>query len=141
MRINRCCLSTLIASCAWLILGCSTGEFAGETGPEEATVLITEEQDGLQVNLGRGDFLLVRLESNPSTGYSWEIINNDEAILRPLGDSVFRASSSAVGAGGTETFQFEAIEEGTSVLRMIYHRSFEEDEEPLNTFLQRVVIE
>jgi inhibitor of cysteine peptidase len=120
---------------------CSTGSFATETGPESATVLVTAEQDGLQVNLGEGDFLLVRLESNPSTGYSWEIINNDEAILRLLGDPVFRASSSAVGAGGTETFSFEAISEGTSVLRMIYHRSFEEDEEPLDTFLLRVVVE
>ena len=141
MRINRHVLCALIVSCSWVTWSCSTGSFAPETGPEVATVLVTEEQDGLQVNLGQGDFLLVRLESNPSTGYSWEITDNDEAILRQLGEPVFRASSSAVGAGGTETFSFEAIEEGSSVLRLIYHRSFEEDEEPLETFSQRVVIE
>jgi inhibitor of cysteine peptidase len=141
MGINRYALCTLVVSCAWVILGCSTGSFAPESAPEEATVLVTEEQDGLQVNLGKGDFLLVRLQSNPSTGYSWELINNDEAILRQLGESEFRASSNAVGAGGTETFRFEAVGEGASVIRMIYHRSFEEDEEPLETFTLRVVVE
>jgi inhibitor of cysteine peptidase len=140
MRINRYLLCILVVLGAWATWGCSTGSFATDTAPEEATVLITEEQNGLQVNLGQGDFLLVRLESNPSTGYSWEIVDNDEAILRPLGEPEFQASSSAVGAGGTETFSFEAISEGVSVLRMIYHRSFE-DEEPLETFLQRVVVE
>jgi inhibitor of cysteine peptidase len=103
--------------------------------------LVTAEQDGTQVNLGRGDFLLVRLESNPSTGYSWEVQNNDDAVLRQLGEPQFRPSSNEVGAGGTDTFSFEAIAEGTSVLVMIYHRPFEEGEEPLDTFRLRVFVE
>jgi inhibitor of cysteine peptidase len=81
------------------------------------------------------------LESNPSTGYGWEVQNNDEAILRPVGEPQFVPSSNQVGAAGTEVFEFEAISEGTSVIVMIYHRSFEEDEEPLDTFRLRVVVE
>lgn len=141
MGIDRHTLIALVVLCAWATISCSTGSFATETAPEEAVVWVTVEQDGTQVNLGRGDFLLVRLESNPSTGYRWEVRNNDAAVLRQLGESQFEASSSAIGAGGTETFSFEAIAEGTSVLVMIYHRSFEEDEEPLDTFRLRVVVE
>ena len=141
MGINRHTPLILVILCAWVTTGCSTGSFASQTAPEEAVVWVTEEQNGTQVNLGRGDFLLVRLESNPSTGYRWEVLNNDDAVLRPLGEPQFQPSSNLLGAGGTETFSFEAIAEGTSVLVMIYHRPFEEDEEPLDTFRLRVVVE
>jgi inhibitor of cysteine peptidase len=141
MGINKYKLLALIVLCSWATMSCSTGSFANETAPENATVLVTEEQNGTQVNLGRGDFLLVRLESNPSTGYSWSIRDNDSSVLRPLGDPEFQASSNELGAGGTETFSFEAVAEGASVLVLIYDRPFEEDVEPLKTFRLRVVVE
>ena len=140
MGINKHALLALVVLCAWATISCSTGSFASQTAPENAVVWVTEDQNGTQVNLGRGDTLLVRLESNPSTGYAWEIQNNDEAVLRPVGEPQFQPSSNLVGAGGTEIFGFKAISEGTSVLVMIYHRSFE-DEEPLSTFRLRVVVE
>ena len=141
MGVNRYLLLTLVILSAWVTIGCDTGSFATETAPEIATVMVTEEQDGTQINLGKGDFLLVALESNPSTGYQWEVRNNDEAVLRQLGESLFRPSSNVPGAGGTETFRFEAIDEGASVLRLVYRRSFEENEEPIDTFTLRVVVE
>ena len=42
----------------------------------------------------------MRLDSNPSTGYSWEVTDNDEVILRQLGDSVFRAKLRLSEQGG-----------------------------------------
>jgi inhibitor of cysteine peptidase len=142
MRANDLDWVIIVVLCAWTVIGCGSDPLSTTPQiPEEVTVAVTAEQNGTQINLGRGDFLEVTLESNPTTGYRWEVVNIDEVVLRPLGESTFRPSSGEVGAGGTETFRFEAVGEGTSVLGMIYHRSFEEDEEPLDTFTLRVFVE
>lgn len=96
-------------------------------------VEIDESNNGGQVELVLGEILVVRLESNPSTGYGWEIDELDENILQQIGEVGFESSvpdNPPPGTGGWAIFRFEAVGEGESELRLIYHQPWTE-EEPL----------
>jgi inhibitor of cysteine peptidase len=115
-----------------LTVGCGTS----------SEVKLGIEDNGRQIELDQGQSLLVVLKSNPTTGFRWEIAELDEPILRQMGEVEFEQSGSKnlVGAGGWEKLRFEASSPGESTLRLIYHRPWEEDVEPLETFSVRVVV-
>jgi len=110
--------------------------------PEEVNV--DENDDGSQVELEQGQILVVTLESNPTTGYRWEVAEIQESILEQMGEAEFEPSETGeppfVGAGGWEIFRFEAISAGQMTLQLVYRRSWEEGVEPINTFSIEVVV-
>jgi predicted secreted protein len=110
--------------------------------PEEINV--NEENDGGQVELELGQILVVTLESNPTTGYSWQQAENQEPILEQMGEAEFKPSetgeSPLVGTGGWEIFRFKAISPGQMTLKLIYRRPWEEGVEPVKTFTLDVII-
>ena len=112
------------------------------TDPND-TVEVNEENDGKQVELDLGQILVVTLESNPSTGYRWEVAETNESILEQLGEAEFRPSDTGdpplVGAGGWEIFRFKAGSPGQMVLNLVYRRPWE-DVEPLKTFSIEVIV-
>lgn len=80
--------------------------------------------------------ILIALESNPTTGYSWQA-SFDSAALElveqtyELGDY---ANEGAVGAGGTELFRFKALESGTFQITFDYERPWEDESIDQKTF-------
>ena len=64
-------------------------------------------------------------------------------LLTQLGEVEFRQAPAegkpVTGAGGTETFRFAAAT-GETTLTLVYHRPWEEDVEPLETFTVQVVV-
>jgi predicted secreted protein len=114
--------------------------------PPSESVEVNEENDGGQVELESGQILVVTLESNPSTGYRWEVAasgGSTECILEQLGEAEFISSDTSdpplVGAGGWEVFRFKPVNTGQMILKLIYHRSWE-DVEPLKTFSIEVIV-
>ena len=97
-----------------------------------------------QVELQKGQTLVITLESNPSTGYMWEVVGLEESILRQMGEPEFKVSDPREppppGAGGWETWRFEAMTTGQTALKLVYHRPWEEGEDPLETFSLQVVV-
>jgi len=114
-----------------------------EVYPSAETVDVNEADDGGQIELELGKLLVVTLESNPSTGYRWELVENNESILKQFGEVEFKSSETGdppmVGAGGWEIFRFKAVSAGQMNLELVYHRSWE-DVEPLKTFSIQVVV-
>jgi inhibitor of cysteine peptidase len=96
--------------------------------------------DGSQVELKAGQTLIVSLEGNPTTGYTWEAAELDEQVLRQVGEAEFKPDSDAIGAGGIQTLRFETVNSGQTTLNLVYHRSWETDEEPAETFSVQVVV-
>ena len=108
-----------------------------------AEVKLDSSNDGGQKELARGQTLVVTLDSNRTTGYGWAVADVDAAVLRQVGDSVFQSSNSnpnVVGAGGTETFRFEAASAGTTTLKLVYRRSWETGVAPIKTFTVQLVV-
>jgi len=108
------------------------------------TVEVSEDNDCGQIELELGKLLVVTLESNPSTGYQWELIESNESILKQFGQSEYKPSETSdapiVGTGGREIFRFKAISSGQMTLQLVYRRPWEEGAEPLKTFSLQVVV-
>lgn len=95
--------------------------------------------DGGQVELRKGQTFSVSLEGNPTTGYTWEVLQVDEQVLRQIGDPAFTPESEALGAPGTQVLRFRAVGEGRTTLRLVYHRPWEEAD-PEQTFFVEVTV-
>jgi inhibitor of cysteine peptidase len=127
-------MKVLIVLTGVLLLGtCAT--------PAAGTVRLSEQDTGRTVELYVRDRLEVVLEGNPTTGYQWEQVAGEAAILRPAGEPAFKPDTRALGAGGTMTLPFEAAGAGKTTLTLIYHRSFEPTVPPLKTFEANIVVQ
>ena len=126
--------SVVLLAILVLAAGCGTAK----------EVKLDADANGSQTELETGQVLVVTLESNPTTGYQWEVVELDDAILQQQGEAEFQVSDSRdpppPGTGGTETFRFEAVNAGQTTLKLVYHRSWETDVEPLETFSLQVVV-
>lgn len=103
-------------------------------------VEIDETANGGDVVLNAGDTLVLRLESNPTTGYGWEIAEVDETILREAYHEYEAESSDLVGSGGHEIWRFQTQSSGSTTLLLEYKRPWEEGVEPEKTFSVHVVV-
>jgi len=75
----------------------------------------------------------ITLESNPSTGYGWQLAKQlNETILVLIGFE-YKSSGSGliVGAGGTEIWTFKAVKSGTAEISLKYVRPWETDVPPI----------
>ncbi len=103
-------------------------------------VNVRDADAGGRVDLQVGQMLTVSLESNPTTGYSWQVTRYDNAILNQLGEVEFKqgGEKGLVGAGGIETFRFEAVSAGDTSLELAYVRPWEEGVPPERVFVIQV---
>ncbi len=101
---------------------------------------IDDTDNGSQVVLEVGQTLVLSLDSNPTTGYQWQIVELDEAILEQT-DYDYEADQPALaGSGGKEVWRFQARSSGSTTLSLGYRRSWEEGVEPIQTFSVEVVV-
>ena len=96
--------------------------------------------NGSQIEIEQGQILVITLEANPTTGYTWEMIEGEEQILQQVGEIEFQPDSKLIGAPGIQTLRLEAVNVGKITLKLIYHRPWEENVDPLETFSVQVVV-
>ncbi len=103
-------------------------------------VQLTAADSGSTVELKSGQVVSITLEANPTTGYTWEVVEPlDEQVMRQVGEIEFKRESDAIGAGGVQIIRFECVNAGQTALKLAYHRPWETDVEPLKTFFIQVV--
>jgi len=107
---------------ALLILGTACGD--------DATVGIEPGAGPETVTIGMDQVLEVTLEGNPTTGYTWEVA--EEGIVTLI-ESSHQPNSDATGSPGVTTLRFSPTGTGVADLVLIYHRTWEEDVDPLET--------
>ena len=106
-------------------IGCTTNK----------QVTLTADDNGRQVEVEAGGQIVINLEGNPSTGYTWEAKDLDTTMLEQVGDPVFISTSpGSVGSGGILTLTFKSLKAGTASLKLVYHRPWEPGVDPLDTF-------
>jgi len=103
-------------------------------------VKVVEGDSGSMVELRMGDQVQIVLDSNPTTGYVWEVASPDLTVVRQVGDPLFKPDSDAIGAGGTLTLLFQASAPGEQVLNLIYHRPFEQGVAPAKAFALDILV-
>ena len=96
---------------------------------------------GNEVNARAGENFTITLESNPTTGYSWQLAKPlDEKIVQFVGSEYVPSRTDLVGAGGVEEWTFLALNKGSAKIVLKYARPWEKDKPPAEekTFLVRI---
>ena len=100
-----------------LITGCGGSTIKAYSDPEET----------IDSGMDKEFIVLIALESNPTTGYSWEA--EYDAAMLALVEETFEpgeyAKENIVGAGGTELFRFKGLSKGETEITFNYKRSWE----------------
>ena len=122
-----------------LVIGVLVGAGAACTGGSN-NLSVDSSYSGKQVELSVGQSLVVTLDSNATTGYSWSLVqNSDDSVLSKTGDEYVAPQTTLVGAGGKEEWTFKALKKGTSTISMGYSRPWESTP-PVETFGLTVVV-
>ena len=104
-------------------------------------VNLTSADKDSQVDVAKGGTIVITLEGNPSTGFSWEAQDLDTSMFEQVGDPIFSSSNpDLIGSGGTVTLTFKTLRAGTATLDLVYHRSWETGIDPIDTFSVNVIV-
>lgn len=91
---------------------------------------ITDPTQTIEVNAG--DEFTIVIESNPTTGYHWEVVgelNNIEFVSRYYQPS----EPITTGSGGIDVWTFKAIASGEAQITLGYYPPYEDPEPPQQT--------
>ena len=102
---------------------------ACSSDPAEPTIY-GDADSGTEILVEMGERFEIRLDSNPSTGYSWEFADDaGPSAVELVSQDHEPADTELVGASGVDVFVFEAVD-GAQVLRLEYLRSFDDPAVP-----------
>jgi inhibitor of cysteine peptidase len=113
--------------------GCGCGNKADEQESDEPAV----QTEGMEktVDAETGQHFDISLESNPSTGYSWQVVQSpNKKVVRVLDSHFVEPSGDALGAPGTEVWQFQAVGKGTTKMVMEYSQPWEKSAPPAKRY-------
>jgi len=81
----------------------------------------------------------ISLDSNPSTGYQWQIKTMDQSMVKLVSNEYTPPTSGLVGAAGKQVLIFDALKEGNTMIVLEYVRSWE-PENPVKTYSVGVIV-
>ncbi len=132
-RLHR----TGVALAGAVALLAGTGVACGGDGGE---VVVDIDDSGTTVTISPDETLVVRLFESPSTGYTWQWVEEpDGAVLAAAGDDFEQEEPVEPGSGGTRVWRFEPIAAGETSLSMV-ERFQDDDESSSATFELGVVV-
>ena len=103
---------------------------------------MAQTEHGDVIKVAAGENFELTLESNPTTGYRWQLAAPfDEAIVTLVGSEYKLPETRRLGAGGREIWTFKAVEQGTTTIEMAYLRSWEKDVPPIKRATFTVIVE
>lgn len=95
-------------------------------------ITLSKQDNGKAIALKKSESFVIALASNPTTGFQWTVDPYDENLL--AAEKSYTGLGVAVGSGGMEMFCFTALNSGSTPLVMNYHRPFEKNVAPIETF-------
>ncbi len=106
-----CCVMVMVG-------GCGSGD-------------VTFTDPGERFEVDPGEEFVVVLESNATTGFSWQLeVDPPSEVVRLVRDVYVEPDTDLVGAGGRQELTFEAVADGSTFIQLWYVRSFDDPPEP-----------
>lgn len=111
--------------------------------PVTGTVDVTAQDNNRTVHAKVGNLVSIKLESNPSTGYNWElrgfdfgpaVFHSSDLVARDKGNVLF-------GAPGDTVITLQAVEPGTQDIFLVYRRQWEPPDQIQATFAFQLQVE
>lgn len=86
--------------------------------------LVAVDKETNEIVLKEGQSCEIEFITNASTGYWWQLINEDEInVVKSAGDRYTSdAPKGMVGASSHRFWKFEAVQKGTQTLHFVYAR-------------------
>ena len=97
--------------------------------PTEAVnpIVVTDTNANAPLLMLRGQWVIFRLPSNPSTGFRWTLAKEPDSGLTIHGEPILvrGASQARLGAPGNEVWSLSATQSGGYTLQFVYRRPWE----------------
>ena len=104
-------------------------------------VSVNESFSGKQVTIAAGGSLTVTLDSNATTGYSWQLMGiSDNTVLEKTNNVYEAPTSGLMGASGKEVWTFQALRAGKATVTMEYGQPWTGGQKDANNFVLTVVV-
>jgi len=75
----------------------------------------------------KNDKILVELEGNPTTGYTWASYALEGNAILQDGEPTYEKNAPHHGKGGLFTFYYRAFQDGHSLIRLVNARHWDDD--------------
>ena len=112
---------SIIILCTAILSGCNN--------KQTASIKLADDSGNIEVKTGES--FMIKLESNPTTGYLWSLSKPESDIIKKI-DNVYKPAKTdgkVVGSGGTEEWTFKAIAKGKTKLTFQYVRPWEKNKQ------------
>jgi inhibitor of cysteine peptidase len=101
------------------------------TGCQSSNLITAGKEPTDIIRINSGEEFMITLDSNPTTGYQWQMARPlDNRLLKFMGTEYLASQKGLIGAGGKEQWSFQAIEKGKACIYLEYVRPWEKDAEP-----------
>jgi inhibitor of cysteine peptidase len=93
------------------------------SGSDVATTQLTAADSGSAIQVADGERIVISLEANPTTGYSWQQVPGlDGSVVTLISEAYEQdeAEPNMVGVGGTDVWTYEAVGPGTTTIALTY---------------------
>ncbi len=102
-------------------------EVKGLAGAAPVQTLL-EPENNTDITLRPGGQLVLRLESNPTTGYYWVHTGGEAAIAAQISDDYIAdpAPEGVVGSGGMQEITYSGVAKGKTTIALSYQRGPED---------------
>jgi predicted secreted protein len=103
------------------------------------SVVVTEAQNGQNIQIGINDVLIVRLQAQAGTGYSWAV-TTVPSFLRLSQEHTEPTGRTIPGGPEVQLFTFKPISSGNALLSFAYWRPWETGQPPARTYNVKVSV-
>ena len=135
-------VAVLLAGCAAAAVGLNPAPVHEDPSNVQDPVVTPERPEYDHRSVGLGEVFELTIGANATTGYTWEVAEIGEGIVQ-LTSSEYVADPNPeqlCGEGAERVFRFEAVGKGETIIKLVYHRSWEKDVEPLRTYTVAVSV-
>lgn len=102
--------------------------------PDNAEDNETDKDNSEKISIAIDKTTSIQLETNPTTGYSWNYDIEDNTIATITSEEYIpdQQADEIVGAGGTKIYTIQGLKEGTTSIEFKYQRPWE-SKQPIQT--------
>ncbi len=105
-----------------------------------SVIFISQDDNGREFTLDRGDALEISLPATSGTGYTWQAEPVNGGFVKQVGEPAFALDSAMPGASGHQIFHFSVGASGTGILKIRYTRPWEKGSKPAKVFKIMLIV-
>lgn len=105
-----------------------------------SVIFISQDDNGREFTLDRGDALEISLPATSGTGYTWQAEPVAGGFVKQVGEPAFALDSAMPGASGHQIFHFAVGASGTGILEIRYTRPWEKGSKPAKVFKIMLIV-